>query len=111
MVEKDGYSESRIDSAGRQFAIRVMRFDNGAFVSIYEGAPKIGSTVVSIRTSDTPATTSVIPSKTDSLLLKFIAEMVSSKTRGIAMVSVSAQSEIPSATTREILTRITDMIQ
>lgn len=110
LVDKDGYLESHIEVADRKFSIRVIQFDNGAFVSIFEGAPRIGSTVVSVNTSDVPATTTVIPTKTDSMFLKLAAEMISSRTRGIAMVSLSVKSEIPSTITRTILLKIMDMI-
>lgn len=103
--------ESNVDAAGRKFSIRVMRFENGAFVSVCEGSARIGPTVVSVCATGTPATTTVIPAKTDSLFLKLAAEMISSKTRGISMTSMSVNSAIPPDAARAILSKITDMIQ
>lgn len=112
LVGKTGYTESNLDVGDNKFSIRVIRFENGAFVSICEGATRLGSTIVSVgASSGTPATTTVIPAKTNSLFLKLAAEMTSSRTGGIAMVSASMVSEISTASSKAILSKIMDMIQ
>ena len=100
-------SELSIDASGRKFSIRIMKFENGAIISVHEGSsPRIGPMVVSVTSSTIPVTTSVIPAKTGSLLLKLVAEMVSVKTGGIAAVTVYAASDIPSDVALSIVSKI-----
>ena len=95
----------------RGFFLQIQKFDNGYFVSVTEGAKKIGSMVVSLSTESTPITTTVIPSRTESLLLKLIAEQVSTRIRGIALVSAFVQKELETSTAKALMSEIMEMIE
>jgi len=71
----------------RSFSLQIQKFENGYFISVTEDANKLGSMVVSLATGPTPITTIVIPSRTESLFLKLVAERISTKMRGITLVS------------------------
>ncbi len=88
-----------------------MKFENGYFVSISEGFDKIGSMVVSLATGPTPVTTTVIPSRSESLFLKLTAERISTRMKGIAIVSAFIQKELDPNTAKAIMTEIMEMIQ
>lgn len=105
-----GFSQKTIDVEGRTFSFRILGFDNGYFVSITEGNEKLGSMVVSLSTGPTPITTTVIPSKNESLFLKLTAERISSKTKGIAIVSAFIQHELDPNTAKAIMSEIVEMI-
>ncbi len=89
----------------------VLKFENGNFVSVSEGAKKLGSMVVSLSTGPTPVTTTVIPARTDSLFLKLTAERISTSTKGIAIVSAFIEKELNPETAKAIMSNITEMIQ
>lgn len=96
---------------GRNFSLQIIKFDNGSFVSVSEGPPKIGSMVVSLNAGQNPVTTTVIPSKSESLFLKLIAEKISFKTHGIAIVSTFIQKEIEADTAKLLMTEIMEIIE
>lgn len=105
-----GFSQKTIDVEGRTFSLRILGFTNGYFVSITEGDEKLGSMVVSLSTGPTPITTTVIPSKNESLFLKLTAERISTKTKGIAIVSAFVQNELEPNTAKAIMSEIVEMI-
>jgi len=89
----------------------VLKFENGNFVTVSEGAEKLGSMVVSLSTGPTPITTTVIPARTDSLFLKLTAERISTSTKGIAIVSLFIEKELNPETAKVIMSNIIEMIQ
>ena len=100
-----------VNLEGRSFFLKIQKFENGYFVSVTEGTNKIGSMVVSLATGPTPITTTVIPSRTESLFLKLIAERISSRMRGIALVSTFIQKELEANTTKALMSEIMEMIE
>jgi len=107
----DGFSKKTIDLGGRNFSLQILKFDNGSFVSVSEGSSKIGSMVVSLNTGQNPVTTTVIPSKSESLFLKLVAEKISFKMHGIAVVSTFIQKELDSDTAKVLMTEIMEIIE
>ena len=81
------------------------------FVSVTEGANKIGSMVASLATGPTPITTTIIPSRSESLFLKLTAERISSRIRGIALVSAFIQKELEPNTAKALMSEIMEMIE
>jgi hypothetical protein len=67
--------------------------------------------VVSLTTGQNPITTTVIPSKSESLFLKLIAERISTSMHGIAIVSTFVQKELDPDTTKALMTEIIEIIQ
>ena len=95
----------------RNFSLQILKFENGCFVSVTEGSSKLGSMVVSLTTGQNPITTTVIPSKTESLFLKLIAERISAQMHGIAIVSTFVQKELDPDTAKVLMTEIIEIIQ
>ena len=106
----NGFSKKTIDLGGRNFSIQILKFDNGSFVSVSEGGSKLGSMVASLNLGQNPITTTIIPSKSDSLFLKLISEKISFKMRGIAIVSAFIQQELDSDTAKVLMTEIMEII-
>jgi hypothetical protein len=105
------FSQKTISLESRNFSLHILKFDNGYFVSVTEGSNKLGSMVVSLATGPTPVTTTIIPSRTESLFLKLIAERISTRMKGIAVVSSFIQKELEPDTAKTIMTEIMEMIQ
>ena len=95
----------------RSFSLQIQKFENGYFVSVTEGSNKIGSMVVSLATGPTPITTTIIPSRTESIFLKLIAERISTRMRGIALVSTFTQKELEPNTAKALMYEIMEMIE
>ena len=100
-----------IHADSRDFSLNIQKFENGYFISVSEGSNKIGSTVVSLATGPTPVTTTVIPSKTESLFLKLVAERISTRMRGIAIVSAFIQNTLKPDTAKTLMSEIMEMIE
>ena len=94
----------------RTFFLQTLKFENGYLVSITEGTNKIGSIVVSLATGPTPITTTVIPSRSESLFLKLVAERISTRMRGIALVSTFIQKELEPSTAKALMSEIMKMM-
>jgi len=105
------FSKKTIDLGSRNFSLQILKFDNGCFVSVSEVYSKIGSMVVSLNVGQNPVTTTVIPSKSESLFLKLIAEKISFRMHGIAIVSTFIQKELDSDTAKVLMTEIMEIIE
>jgi hypothetical protein len=81
-------------STGRNFSLQTILFQNGCFVIIFEGEPRIGAVSVAISTSNKVNVAKVIPSKYDSIFINTVAEKVSSMINGICMVSLHNKSQL-----------------
>ena len=111
MSSPNGFSEKTVDLESRSFSLQILKFENGYFVSVTEGSSKLGSMVVSLATGQNPITTTVIPSKSESLFLKLIAERISTRMHGIAIVSTFVQKELDPNTAKVLMTEIMEIIQ
>ena len=111
MNSPSGFFQKMAHLENRIFSLHIQKFENGFFVSITEGSNKIGSMVVSLATGPTPITTTVIPSRTESLFLKLIAERISTRMRGVAIVSTFIQKELQPAVAKGLMTEIMEMIE
>jgi hypothetical protein len=111
MISPNGFSQKTVNLESRSFSLQIIKFENGYFVSVTEGTNKLGSMVVSLATGPTPVTTTIIPSKSEALFLRLIAERISTRMRGIAVVSVFIQKELEPASTKAIMTEIMELIQ
>ena len=111
MNSPDGFFQKLVNLESRSFSLQIQKFDNGYFVSVTEGNNKIGSMVVSMATGPAPITTTVIPSRTESLFLKLTAERISTRMRGIALVSTYIQKELEPSTAKALMSEIMEMIE
>ena len=111
MAAGSGFLQKTVNAEGRSFAVHVQRFENGCFVSVTEGATRLGATVASLATGPTPVTTTVIPAKTESLFLKLVSERISTQMRGIAIVSSHVQGELEPGAAKALMSAITELVE
>ena len=111
MNSPNGFFQKLVNLEGRNFSLSIQKFDNGYFISVTEGSNKIGSMVASMATGPTPITTTIIPSRTESLFLKLVSERISTRMRGIALVSVFIQKELEPNTAKDLMSEIMEMIE
>ena len=100
-----------VNLESRSFSLHIQKFENGYFVSVTEGSNKLGSMVVSLATGPTPITTTIIPSRSETLFLKLVAERISTRMRGIALVSTFIQKQLEPDTAKFIMSEIMEMIE
>ena len=110
MTTSSGFYNKTVEVGNRSFLLQVVYFDNGNFISVTEGAKKLGSMVVSLSTGSTPVTTTVIPAKTEYLFLKLISERISTTIKGICIVSAFVQKELDPDTAKTLLSEISEMV-
>ena len=110
-MSTQGFIKKTIDVGDRKFFVQVVTFDNGNFISISEGTPKIGSMVVSIGSGPMATSTMVIPAKTDSLFLKLIAEKISTSNKGIGIVSLFSNRELGNKIAKILMGNIMEMVR
>ena len=99
-----------VNLESRTFFFQIQKFENGYFISITEGTNKIGSMVISLATGPKPITTTIIPSRTESIFQKLIAEQISTRMRGIALVSTFTQKELEPNTAKALMSEIMEMV-
>jgi hypothetical protein len=100
-----------VNLGSRSFYLQIQKFENGYFISVTEGSNKLGSMVISLATGPTPITTTIIPSRSESLFLKLIAEQISTRMKGIALVSTFIQKQLDSNTAKALMSEIMEMIE
>ncbi len=105
-----GYTKKTLDVVDRKFLIQILSFENGTFVSVSENGQKIGSMVVSIGTGPVATSVTVIPTKTDSLFLKLIAEKISTSIKGIGVVSLYADRELGNECSKILMGEIMELV-
>ena len=105
------FFQKTISLESRSFSLNILKYENGYFVSISEGPSRLGSMVVSLSSGPSPVTTTVIPSRTESLFLKLTAERISTRIRGIAIVSSNIEKELEPNTAKALMAEIMDMIE
>ena len=110
MNPPNGFSHKVVNLESRTFFLQIQKFENGYFISITEGTNKIGSMVISLATGPTPITTTIIPSRTESIFQKLIAEQISTRMRGIALVSTFTQKELEPNTAKALMSEIMEMV-
>lgn len=110
MNSPNRFFKKTINLGGRNFYLQFLKFENGSFVSVSEKVSKIGSMVVSLNIGQNPVTTTVIPSKSNSIFLKLIAEKISYKMNGIAIISSYFEKEIDTETAKVLMTEIMEII-
>ena len=71
----NGFLHKLVQLENRSFSLKIQKFENGYFVSVSEGNDKIGSMIVSLATGPTPTTTTVIPSRSESLFLRLLSKL------------------------------------
>ena len=111
MSSSDRFFHKIVQLESRNFSLKIQKFENGYFVSVSENNDKIGSMTISMATGPTPTTTTIIPSRSESLFLRLISERISTRMKGIALVSTYVQKELEPTTAKALMSEIMEMIE
>ena len=107
----NGFLNKIVKLENRTFSLRTQKFENGFFISVSEDNDKIGSMTISLANGPTPTTTTIIPSKNESLFLRLISERISTKMNGIALVSIFVKNELEPSTAKALMSEVMEMIE
>jgi hypothetical protein len=107
----NGFLNKIVKLENRTFSLRTQKFENGFFISVSEDKDKIGSMTISLANGPTPTTTTIIPSKNESLFLRLISERISTKMNGIALVSIFVKNELEPSTAKALMSEVMEMIE
>jgi len=111
LSSSDRFFHKIVQLESRNFSLKIQKFENGYFVSVSENNDKIGSMTISMATGPTPTTTTIIPSRSESLFLRLISERISTRMKGIALVSTYVQKELEPTTAKALMSEIMEMIE
>jgi hypothetical protein len=96
---------------GREFSIQSLFFQNGSFLIIFEGEPRIGAMSASISSAASKVNTAkVIPSKYDSIFINTVSEKVASMINGICLVSLYSKVQLQLDDMKAIMEVVMDII-
>ena len=100
-----------VETENRKFDVSILKYDNGFFISITEGAKKFGATIISIGSGPSPSSSVIIPAKADLLFMKLISQKVASEVRGLCILSVSTQKELGTNAGKVLIEKIMEAIR
>ena len=101
-----GYSTKTVVYDNRSFVVNMLNFENGMMISISENSPKIGPMLISINSGPVPSTSIIIPTKSEELFLKLLAEKISSFLKGICLVTANLEKPLDNETTKQLMHEI-----
>ena len=90
----------------RTFLVNMLNFENGLILSISENSLKIGPMLISISSGPIPSTSVIIPTKSEELFLKLLAEKISSFLKGICIVTGNFEKPLDNETTKQLMHEI-----
>ena len=90
----------------RTFLVNMLNFENGLILSISENSLKIGPMLISISSGPVPSTSIIIPTKSEELFLKLLAEKISSFLKGICIVTGNFEKPLDNQTTKQLMHEI-----
>ena len=90
----------------RTFLVNMLNFENGLILSISENSLKIGPMLISISSGPVPSTSIIIPTKSEELFLKLLAEKISSFLKGICIVTGNFEKPLDNETTKQLMHEI-----
>jgi hypothetical protein len=97
-------------STGREFFLNAIFFQNGCFVIITEGEPRIGAVSMAISASNKVSSAKIIPSKYDSIFINTLTEKVSSMINGISLVSLHCKIQLQLDDMKTIMGEVIDKV-
>ena len=106
-----GYKSKTIAYDNRTFIVNMLNFENGMIISISENSPKIGPMLISISSGPVPSTSTIIPTKSEELFLKLLAEKISSFLKGICLVTANFEKPLDNETTKQLMHEIVGEIK
>lgn len=106
-----GFYSRHVPVGERDFLFQLTRFANGAFLIISEGTePRIGSLVLGLKTGPRASTSILIPGKFEGISASMLAELVASRTKGIALASLFLKGEADSGVIKQILSAANEFL-
>jgi len=94
LTSQAGCTKKTVEVNQRDFLVRILRYDNGNYISISERMEKIGTVIASINLGGKLSTATVIPSKSETIFLKMVSERVASITNGICIFSLNIEKDL-----------------
>ncbi len=110
-MSRSDYSVITVETENRKFDVKIEKYDNGFFISITEGANKLGAMMISVGTGPSPSTSTIIPARTDALFLKLISQKLASYVKGVCVVSLFTQKELGTNPGEVLIEKITEAIR
>ena len=101
-----GCNTKTIVYENRTFLATMLNFENGLILSISENTLKIGPMLISISSGPVPSTSVIIPTKSEELFLKLLAEKISSFLKGICIVTGNFEKPLDTETTKQLMHEI-----
>ena len=106
-----GCNKKIIVYENRTFLVNFLNFENGMIISISENSVKIGPMLISISSGPVPSTSIIIPTKSEELFLKLLAEKISSFLKGICLVTANFEKSLDNNTTKQLMHEIMGEVQ
>ena len=103
---ENGCNTKTIVYENRTFLATMLNFENGLILSISENTLKIGPMLISISSGPVPSTSVIIPTKSEELFLKLLAEKISSFLKGICIVTGNFEKPLDNETTKQLMHEI-----
>ena len=101
-----GCNKKTVRYENRTFLVNFLSFENGMIISISENSLKIGPMLISISSGPVPSTSVIIPTKSEELFLKLLAEKISSFLKGICLVTGNFEKPLDNETTKQLMHEI-----
>jgi hypothetical protein len=100
-----------VETENRKFDVSILKYDNAFFISITEGAKKLGAMMISVAAGPTASSSEIIPIRHDSFFLKLISQKAAAEIRGICIVSLSTQKELGTNAGKVLIEKIMEAIR
>ena len=109
-MSKDFKSKS-IKVGKRRFYLKLIRYQNGGFLSLSEGnQSSIGSVILAIKAGGMVESTTIIPEKRQGILLTVLSHVLAEYFEGLALVSLYISSEISQGEAKIILASLKKLL-
>jgi hypothetical protein len=105
-MSSSDHRQISVETDNRKFDVSILKYDNGFFISISEGAKKLGAMMMSVAAGPSPSSSEIIPIRHDSLFLKLISQKIASEVRGLCLVSLFTQRELGPDTSKILIEKI-----
>ena len=106
-----GCNTKTIAYEDRTFLVNMLNFENGMIISISENSLKIGPMLISISSGPVPSTSIIIPTKSEELFLKLLAENISSFLKGVCLVTANFEKPLDNEVTKQLMHEIVGEIK
>ncbi len=100
-----------VETENRKFGVSILKYDNGFFISITEGANKLGAMMLSVAAGPAPSSSEIIPIRQDSLFLKLVSQKIASEIKGLCIVSLHTQRELGPDSSKVLIEKITEAVR